>query len=945
MAEVRCPNCGKNNPDLLDVCQFCQTPLEPESVLRIGDMPTRKNTGELESVLPDWLRDVQQQSKDSAEEEAAQAAAQPKSQKAEPPDLLAGLASQADRADEEEVPDWLANLSSTTNPQSVDQEKPAAPSAPAQGTDFFSQFNQSEPKPASQSAQEEVPFAAKDMSDQMSGAEDKDELSAWFSNAAEQPGEVVEFGANMQDTAWGSNFDSPLPTRQEPAPKEEEDLSWLRNLEEAAKQTGDLKGPRKEIDWNASVETPSMPSQPSASQEDLSWLDSLGGIEEPPKSSSGGQSTGAQNDLSWLDQFKGAQGAQPLDATPKKSPPQEDLSWLKSFGSTPEAAQPSAPEQPIDAAPDQPISSPPFAAEDLDWLKNLPTTSEPSQPVQPFDIPGQEPSASEDLSWLKNLEQASAQSQSLPQEDLSWLKGLGGEPEPLATPPFAETESVPEEKPRRQTSPLGKPEAAKEEEPDWLKSATEAPSMPAPGSLSMDWFNQQEQPLGAAPSTRTSQDKPAEEKPVSPVGTPQPSPFSDLLSTPSEPLSNQDVDSLFSVEMPDWLSQPEPAADELAKTQADLSPTAEESLAPVDLPSWVQAMRPVEAVISETAAGVEDQPEEKEGPLAGLRGVIPGAPLGSSRRPKAITLKLQVTDEQQTSAALLEQILGSETSPRALATPSFIGSQQVLRWALSSVFLLVLSVVILLGSQTMLVPASLPVEASGISDVMLSIPANARVLAVVDYEPSLAGEMEAIAGPLLYQMFTSSQPQVSFVSTSPNGTALVERLVTKARVSQYLNLGYLPGGSAGVLGFVERPGEIISAAEVGSIAEYAAVLVLTDHAESGRVWVEQLQSRKQVDPLLAGQPLLVIASAQAGPLLQPYVSSGQVAGMISGLSDGARYESTNNIPSGLTRPYWDAFGIGLMMAIAAIVIGSLWSVLTGMRARRAEAEQGSLNVH
>src|ERR1044071_6807480 len=112
MAELRCPNCEKNNPDVLDVCQFCQTSLKPESVLRIGQTPTKKNTGELESVLPDWLRDVRQQARDSAEAES-QAAAESTPESHEPPDLLAGLASQANSAEEEEVPDWLASLNPT----------------------------------------------------------------------------------------------------------------------------------------------------------------------------------------------------------------------------------------------------------------------------------------------------------------------------------------------------------------------------------------------------------------------------------------------------------------------------------------------------------------------------------------------------------------------------------------------------------------------------------------------------------------------------------------------------------------------------------------------------------------------------------------------------------------------------------------------------------------
>jgi hypothetical protein len=248
------------------------------------------------------------------------------------------------------------------------------------------------------------------------------------------------------------------------------------------------------------------------------------------------------------------------------------------------------------------------------------------------------------------------------------------------------------------------------------------------------------------------------------------------------------------------------------------------------------------------------------------------------------------------------------------------------------------------------VASGLPLEGSAVSDVVRSLPANANVLVVIDYEPALAGEMEAVGSPLLEQMVSSSRPNLSFISTSPNGAALVERLLASARINtpegfgyqagtQYRNLGFLPGASAGVLGFMERPGETVVNAGVAGFYEYAAVVVMTDHAESGRIWVEQLQSRKQIDPLLASQPLLMAASAQAGPLLQPYVDSAQVTGMISGLADAARYEASNSRPA-TARSYWDAFGIGLALSVALIVAGSLWSLITGVRARRAEAEQG-----
>jgi hypothetical protein len=62
--------------------------------------------------------------------------------------------------------------------------------------------------------------------------------------------------------------------------------------------------------------------------------------------------------------------------------------------------------------------------------------------------------------------------------------------------------------------------------------------------------------------------------------------------------------------------------------------------------------------------------------------------------------------------------------------------------------------------------------------------------------------------------------------------------------------------------------------------------------------------------------------------------------MISGISDAAKYEAKNNVQLGTARSYWDAFGIGLMMAVVLIIGGSLWSLLTGLRTRRVDAKQG-----
>jgi hypothetical protein len=855
MADLRCPNCGKNNPDFLDVCQFCQTPLKPESMVHTGETPVKKNTGELEPILPQWLKDVRQQARESAKEEAEIEAAKPKVQN-EAPDLLAGLASQT-RNDDEQVPDWLASMNPITRPA------PVQTSTPDPETDFFAQFKESAPASQTIEPVQEAQPSWMGAAESAQPAEEKDELSEWLMKASAEPGEAVNVES---DTAgWRGETETPAFSFKEPAsqPKDQEDLDWLHALEDSSKE------PEKPA-RQPSAPMPVEPSQPSSQQEDLGWLKNLG--------------TGSEA-------FALPDSALSFEQKPVETPSSgENLSWLDNLGGieTP-ASQESASGQP----------------QNLDWLNNL-----GGQGVTPFK---EKPDTGE-LDWLKKVEQSS-----------------GSDATPPIVSPFT-----------RRTGPLGE-EIPEGYMPDWLKSATEEPSMPAPGALS-DWFRE----TSAPPSTPQPFDQRFDELSASTRGEPAP-PRTNLPSSSSDStsLSNQDVDSLFSAEMPDWLSRPEPGAAETPSQPGALP--ASDSLAPADLPSWVQSMRPVESVMA-GASSRESQEAESEGPLAGLEGVIPVAPIGSSRRPKAVSLKLQASDEQQAGAALLEKILASETNPRSFVTQANIQAPRVLRWLLTSLFIIVLGGMAYSGTQSLPISPALPQEVVAASSTIARLPQNSLVLVVIDYEPALAAEMEAVSGPMLYQLVLTTHARLAFLSTSPNGTALVRRLLTNTGISvpapsglgyaadeDYVNLGYLPGGFSGVREFIESPNTALPQAKVASFTDYAAILVLTDHAESGRVWVEQLYARNQADTaFFSFQPLLVASSAQAGPMLQPYFSSEQIAGMVSGLADAARYEFINNSRPGLARRYWDSFGVGLLMATVSILLGSLWSLFSVIRARRVQ---------
>jgi len=191
--------------------------------------------------------------------------------------------------------------------------------------------------------------------------------------------------------------------------------------------------------------------------------------------------------------------------------------------------------------------------------------------------------------------------------------------------------------------------------------------------------------------------------------------------------------------------------------------------------------------------------------------------------------------------------------------------------------------------------------------------------------------------------------KLAALSSVPTGPALTERFMRSLQDSydfqpdqQYVELGYLPGGSAGVLGFASNPlvtiGQTISGTNlwaspalenIKSLGDFSALVLLTDEPEIARTWIEQAK------PKLGSRPLILVVSAQAEPMVRPYYESGQVQGMVTGLMGGVSYEKVNARP-GLSTRYWDAFSFGIFFAELMIVAGGLWSLISAWLARRTQ---------
>jgi hypothetical protein len=185
---------------------------------------------------------------------------------------------------------------------------------------------------------------------------------------------------------------------------------------------------------------------------------------------------------------------------------------------------------------------------------------------------------------------------------------------------------------------------------------------------------------------------------------------------------------------------------------------------------------------------------------------------------------------------------------------------------------------------------------------------------------------------------------MTLVTTTPSGPALAESIINAGSgldgmpesYSYYTDLGYLPGGTLGLLGLAESPRAVLPYSldginvwaiaplnTISSISDFSAVIVITNDPDTARSWIEQVGPVLQVD----GTPLLIVTSSQAEPLIRPYYEANpsQVQGLVAGYAGGMAYGRTvgNIQQSGI----WDAYSIGISASVLIILIGSIFGVV------------------
>ncbi len=872
--------------------------------------------------LPDWLKEL-----DSPEAETPPAQPPVESSPAWPTSFT-GPAAESPEALPADVPDWLR------------KNKPAAKPTPppaAQDDDWLSSFQAASPaadtdapdwlrknKPAA----EPTPPPA---------AQDDDWLNSFqAASPAAAPG-----GPGVPD--WLSEFTAPAEEPAQPGPAPTPDSDWLADFRGPAADEpapAAANAPKDVPDWlrdfqdipaaQAAGLPPTPPAEPPAAAnapEDVpDWLRDFQSsptipIGQAPPAEPPMAANAPEDVPDWLREFQGGPAAPAAAEAPAEPPmaanaPEDVPDWLRNFQGSPAAPAAAEPLNELPAAAQTPDENP-------DWLRNF-QDSPAAATAAPADAAQAGPSALPDSEqdtpdWLKDFygaTTAAVPAAAAPDADSAWMRDFDRNEN---APPVAQD--------RNQTRPLTGLEAEEAlpgaDLPDWLASAQPpAESTAQAGQNLPDW-------LKKAPVSESSRGG------VLPFSHQEP-----IVDDAAPPFASSEMNELLAGVSADAAAASEPGATGEAGV-----------LEPVQLPNWLQAMRPVESGVSGIPTSeADDIRVEKSGPLAGLRGVLPGEDLVAKyRKPPIYTNKLQVSEKQQVHASLLENLVNGETQSQPLPGESIRASQFITR-LLVAVLLIALILLPALTTFRLAVPGGLrgaQPDAEAVSQSISSMTTNGYVLVVADFEAGLTGELKTISQPVLRDL-QKHQPRVVLASTLPVGSVLGELLLQNAQVTPVANLGYLAGGAqvlkrlaapasmdqpdplAQVVPFLYVGGasfawnDLPALRGIHDINSFQRIVLLTDSVETARAWVEQVQ------PSLAPEThLLVVSSAQAAPLVRTYVESGQVQGLVGGVPGGAAYELITRQP-GQSGTAWTAYQLCMLAVILLIVAGAVAAGLSNL---------------
>ncbi len=879
------------------------------------ETPTAGTTSEPQKPVTDWLSALRQA---TPEIEAEQAQA------------------------EDEIPEWLREESGAA-PQAIgglqayDQEAPGWPheagavaGQPAASTEeeipewlraTQAASESTEPQPSAQ-PEEGMPDWLKGLGVTAAGA------AAVGSFEEEQPQEPA---ASEQPPAdWLSALRLATPEMEAEQASEEEEPEWQREESGAAPQAiGGVQSYDQEIpDWLREAGV-ILPAASAAGEEET-----FGSLSEPQATAEAAeaQPLATPEEEGIPDWLKGlgvaAAGAAAIGAFTEEQPPKEAepqkaaTDWLTTLRrATPEMeaeqgseeAEPEWLREESGAAPQAIGGQQAYDQEVPDWLREESgVASEAAQP--PVAAGAEEEEGVPD--WLKGLGAATigaaavgatSRAEETSDEGLpDWLR----ETEPA---PAAAVETPPSE------------EAAPVEMPEWLRELTPAAAVVAakPEAKAPEEIQQAE---GAAEVKPEEESWVSKAVPVAAAGM--------AAAAAAGAVKKSEQAEATPAEMPEWLKEIR-QEQQVAKTAIPVPPPEPTGLTQAEIPAWLEALRPKE----EAAAPKEaETPSETEGPLAGIANALPPAPIMGEMHGLPAKLQYAVSAEDQARAGVLTELLSQHAvAPASVEQFVVKGSainRRALRWIVA--FLIIAALFVPVGfdlnqltglpllpnAQKMIIPPTVGQAAYEISR-LAQLPPNSKVLIVFDYDASQAGELNRVASALLKSPALRTA-QIQVTSLNAQGSAMAQSVLTSLPNIRYSDLGFVPGQANGVQSLLANYGDV------------KLIIELAASPETVRWWAEHLKANRSEVPLVVG------VSAGAEPLTMPYVQSGQVSGLVSGLPGSVAFLNATGMMNTYSQDQIKDYQIPLealtlanYVMVGLIIVGLIVALLRGTGRRSA----------
>lgn len=539
----------------------------------------------------------------------------------------------------------------------------------------------------------------------------------------------------------------------------------------------------------------------------------------------------------------------------------------------------------------------------------------------------------------------------------------------------------------RGTGPLVPPEL-----PEWLAAVED---IPATGELP-GWLLQEEEEV-----VEEEVIEPEGALEAGPVDRPKTTPLPSWLKDDLGAVAAEDETEAVQGEIPDWLQPPpDMVATELARAElpswrsppdeaetpvtdtdmaaeppawpqeeiAEVSGDSEAELVEAVIPDWLQALKPTEATaVGANLQAIELEEAETEGPLAGVRGVLPIENAILTLSDTQPLPKFVVSEQQHDHVKVLQQIIHGGPEPKPAPASVRLPQWWFERGLIPIVILVAVFVPALLGYLGR--PLALPdaeLERTQVREMyrlVEALPESSPVVVAFDYSPASAGELDAVAMPLLRHLMMR-QARIVVVSTMPAGPQLAQTALEKLAADygyqygqDYVILGYIPGGAVGLQAMATAPWELFSGADYfgrqraeaegrdplarnspaaaglgESLRGSALILLLTAGRDDLVGWMEQVGRLPGMDQV----PIVGGLSAGLEPWARPYYEpeNEQLSGLVIGVPAAAEYARLVDLENtGTVALLRDSQTVGLAVVAVFVVIGLIWGSLVGLTSR------------